>query len=129
MASLKHLAVEREVGHDLLQPCVLVLESLQSPHLIGQKPCILLLPSEVGGLADPGLTKDLSGRCSFLALFQNERLLCVRKLVAFMPIPLRRENSPPDCFLILLSLPAKEAYRKTPNSNGPVSGDKIMPSL
>ncbi len=35
---LQHLAVERQVGYDLLQPAVLVLQLLQRLHLVRQQP-------------------------------------------------------------------------------------------
>ena len=77
---LQHLAVERQVGNDLLQPAILVLKRLQPSHLIGQQPAISLLPVEVGRLADPSLAADLGYRRAFLALLLNKRLLRLREL-------------------------------------------------
>jgi len=75
---LQHLAVQRQVGYHLLQPTVLILELLQPLRLRWQQARILLLPVEVGGLADPGLPADLGNRCAFFALLDDERLLRVR---------------------------------------------------
>lgn len=35
-----HLTVKRQVCDDLIEPCILVLEQLQPPHLVGQQPTI-----------------------------------------------------------------------------------------
>lgn len=44
-----------------------------------QQSVILLLPVEIGRLADPGLAADLPHCNPVMALLQDERLLCVRK--------------------------------------------------
>jgi hypothetical protein len=56
---LQHLLVEREIGHQLLEPLVHLLELLQPHHLRGHQPAILLAPIVVGRLADAGLTAHL----------------------------------------------------------------------
>jgi hypothetical protein len=61
---------------------------LQPTHLIGQQPAILLLPGKVGRLPNPRLATDLSNRCAFLALLQDERLLRLRELRCLHAIPL-----------------------------------------
>ena len=83
-----HLAIQRQVRHGLLQPRVLVLELLQPLHLGRKQPGILLLPVEVGRLADPGLAADLSNRRALVALLDDERLLRVREIARLHPFPL-----------------------------------------
>ena len=41
----EHRLVERELGHHLLQPGVLLLQELELPHLVGLQPRVLLLPA------------------------------------------------------------------------------------
>jgi hypothetical protein len=77
---LQHFPVERQLRDDLLQPRILVRESLQPPHLVRQQPAVSLLPVEVSRLADPRLAADLGNRSAFLALLQDERLLRFREL-------------------------------------------------
>ncbi len=78
---LQHLAVQRQICDDPFQPGVLVFELLQLlHHLRRQHAGILLLPIEVGRLADARLAADLGNRDTFITLLQNERLLRVRKL-------------------------------------------------
>ncbi len=50
---LQHLPIEGEVGDELSQLRVLVLELLQLPHLERSEPLIFLLPAKVGCWADP----------------------------------------------------------------------------
>src|SRR6478735_2594448 len=102
---LKHLTVQRQVCDQLLQLAVLILKLLQPPHLSGQQPIELLLPIEIGCLADPSLPADVRHRHSVTALLQNKRLLGVRKLRGLHRSPL---------------LPARESVRKTLANNGPV---------
>lgn len=45
---LEHLGVKRQVGHQLAQLGVLVLELLQPPHLGRRQPVVLPIPVEVG---------------------------------------------------------------------------------
>src|SRR3546814_2085956 len=71
---LQHLAIERQIGNDLLEPAVLILQLAQPPHLRWQQPRVLLLPVEVGRLTDPRLAADLSDWRSFLTLLDDERL-------------------------------------------------------
>lgn len=80
--------VQRQVGHDLFQPAVLVLELLQPLHLVRQQACVFFLPVEVGRLADPCLSTDLGNRRAFLPLLDDERLLRVLKLRCLHLIPL-----------------------------------------
>jgi hypothetical protein len=81
-------------GHDLRQPTVLILELLEPLHLGRQQARLPLLPVEVCRLADPldqslnaSTPADLGNRCAFLALLDNERLLCVLKLRCLHVIP------------------------------------------
>src|SRR5262249_32578447 len=69
---LQYLLIERKVSHDLLQLAVLFLELTQSLHLRWHQATVLLAPIVVRGLADPGLATDLTDRCAFLALAQDE---------------------------------------------------------
>lgn len=110
---LQHLAVEREVGDELAQLDVLVLELLQPPHLRRRQPLVLLLPIEVGRLADPGLPADLRHGCSLLALLQDERLLGVAEL--------RSLHRP-------CSFPAWVRNPKTLTPNAPVFRDQTSAS-
>jgi hypothetical protein len=84
----RHPTVQCQVGHDLLQPTVLVFELLEPLHLGRQQTCILLLPIEVCRLADASLAADLGNWCAFLALLDDERLLRVQKLRCLHLIPL-----------------------------------------
>jgi hypothetical protein len=59
-------------GQPLLQLAVLFLELTQSLHLRRHQATVLLAPIVVRGLADPGLATDLTDRCAFLALAQDE---------------------------------------------------------
>src|SRR6476469_2447494 len=102
---LKHLTVQRQVCDQLLQLTVLILKLLQPPHLSGQQSIELLLPIEIGCLADPSLAADVRRRHSVTALLQNKRLLGVRKLRDLHRSPL---------------LPAMESVRKTLAKNDPV---------
>jgi hypothetical protein len=60
--------------------CHFLLELTQSLHLRRHETTVLLAPIVVSGLADPGLAADLTHRCAFLALAQNERNLRLAKL-------------------------------------------------
>ena len=80
---LQHFPVEGQIGHDLLQPAVLVFKRLKTAHLIRQQATIPLLPVEVGGLAIPGLAADLRIRCAFLVLLQDESLPSSLSLLNF----------------------------------------------
>src|SRR5262249_2412498 len=77
---LQHLLVERQVSYDLLQFAILFLELTQSLHLRRHETTVLLAPIVVRGLADPGFAADLTDRCAFLALAQNEGDLRLAKL-------------------------------------------------
>ena len=50
---LQHLPVQREIGDELAQLRILVIELLQPAHLGWQQPLVLLLPIEIPRLADP----------------------------------------------------------------------------
>jgi len=67
----QHLAVGRQVGHDLLETTVLILELLDTLHLGRQQTGILILPANVGRRADPDLAANLGNRRTFLALFNE----------------------------------------------------------
>jgi hypothetical protein len=88
-----------QIGDNLLQPGILIFETLQSRHLVGQQTRILLTPIELRRLADPGLLASLRHRHTVVALLQNKRLLGVRELRclhASAPFPSREitaENS------------------------------------
>src|SRR3954451_782246 len=111
---LQHLFVERQVCDYPLQLGVLVLELLQPAHLGRQQPVVLLLPIEVGRLANTGLAANVRHRHSIGALLQNERLLGVRKSRCLHRSPL---------------LPARESARKTLAKNGPVLRSQITGSV
>ena len=69
---------DRDGGFELLQPL----------HLGRQQTGILLLPVEIGRLADPRLAADLRNRPPVFALLDDERLLRVRENARLHPIPL-----------------------------------------
>src|SRR6476661_8816276 len=71
---LQHRLVETEVGHNLAQLRVLVLELPQPTHLRRQQPVVPLLPVEVRRLADPRLAADLGHSHPVMTLLQDERL-------------------------------------------------------
>src|SRR5262249_26285986 len=77
---LQHLLGKRQVSYDLLKLAVLFLELTQSLHLLRHETAVLLAPIVVGRLADPRLAADLTDRCAFLALPQDEGNLCLHKL-------------------------------------------------
>jgi len=72
----------------VLQLGVLVLELLQPSHLGRQQPVILLLPIEIGHLADAGGATNLRDQHAVIALLQNERLLSVREFGGLHRLPL-----------------------------------------
>ena len=76
--------------------CCSHLPAAQPAHLNRQKPIVLLLPIEMGCVADPSLAADLCNRMTIGSLLQNERLLRVRELLCFHHFPL---------------LPATESHR------------------
>lgn len=103
-----HLAVQCQIGDD---------SSVWNSHLpepsIGASrraaTRILLAPIEIRRLADPCLPADLCHRHAVIALLQNERLLGVRKL---------------DAFILPLLFPDGKFPRRTPLMDGPVFGDQ-----
>src|SRR3546814_10509132 len=70
---LQHLAIERQIGNDLLEPAVLIIQLAQPPHLRWPQPRVLLLPVEVGRLTDPRLE---IGRAHVLTPVTNAHLVC-----------------------------------------------------
>lgn len=71
---LRRLAIEHQIGQDLLEPTVLILQLAQPPHLRRHQPGVFLLPAKIGRLADPSLAADLGNRLSLLTLLDDERL-------------------------------------------------------
>jgi len=55
---LGHSVVQREVGHQLLQVQVLLLEFFQAPELVGLHASVEALPAVVGLLGDSDLLAD-----------------------------------------------------------------------
>ena len=90
---LQHLPIRRQVSYDLLQPTVLVFKLLQPLHLGRQQPAIPLLPVEIGRLADPSLTADLSNLRAFLT--------CLRMNAFCASVNF-------DVFIVLNSSPSRE---------------------
>lgn len=76
--------MESQIRHDLLQPGVLLLDLAQTLHLRRQHARVLLLPIEVGRLADPWLATDLRGRRSIVTLLEDERLYASVNCDAFI---------------------------------------------
>ena len=65
---LQHLKVQRLVGHDALEPSVLVLKCLQPPHVTDLKAPVLLLPPIERVVADPVASAYLFRRSARLRL-------------------------------------------------------------
>ena len=61
-AALRHEL--RQIGHEALQLRVLVLKLLQAPHLRRRHAVELLLPVQIGGLADPCFATRPGGQTS-----------------------------------------------------------------
>ena len=76
-----------QVGHDLLEPAVIVFRRLQQAHFILQLATILLLSLEVSRLTDPGLPTNFRDRRALCNLLQNEHLLRLRELRRFHANP------------------------------------------
>src|SRR4029453_12083667 len=71
--------VKAQVGDQLLQPCVLLLQLLELTGLIGLQACILLLPAVEGLLADADLADELRHRHPELGLLEHRHDLLDRK--------------------------------------------------
>src|SRR5215470_16553365 len=67
----QHVLVEREIGHQALQPSVFVLELPQAAELAHAQVRVLLLPAVEGGLTDPQLPADVPDRGTALGLAQS----------------------------------------------------------
>src|SRR5204862_4390858 len=67
-------------GDDLLELAVLFLELTQSLHLGWCQTGVLLAPTVVGRLANPGLAANLADRCALLSLTQDESDLWLGEL-------------------------------------------------
>ena len=66
------MLIQAEIGDQLLQLAVFVLELLQAPQLAGTKPAIQLLPAVERLLRNPHPPDDLGHRRSRLRLLQGE---------------------------------------------------------
>lgn len=64
---MQHLAVQRQIRDNLLQPYILVLELLLL-QLRRQHARVFFLPVEIGRLADPCLPADLRYRNALITL-------------------------------------------------------------
>ena len=91
---LEPLLVEAQIGDNLPQLTVLVLELLEPAHLGRQQTVILLVPIKVSRLADPGLAADIHHRHTVGALLVNKRLLGVRKSETFEAFIALRSSQP-----------------------------------
>jgi hypothetical protein len=76
---VKHLLVEREIGHQTLQPPVLIFELLQLPDLARRHLTKFLPPPVVRLLGDPELAADFGDRRSVLDLLLGQSDLLIRK--------------------------------------------------
>ena len=106
---LQHLAVKRQIGHELAQLGILVLKLLQTPHLKWRHAVVLLLPVEIRRLADPSPPADIGDGNPVSALLENERLLRVRELRS------PHRTRPPQ---------PRETGPKTLTQNAPVSREQ-----
>src|SRR5262249_54658499 len=86
----QHVFVEGEVGHQALQPRVLVLELAQAAQLAHAQVGVLLLPDIERGLADAELAADVWHRRAGFDLAERIRDLLLGELRAL-------HRSPPGC--------------------------------
>lgn len=110
MTVLQHLAVERQIGHDLLQPTAFLLKLPQPLHLRWHQTAMHLLPIGKGRRADLGFPAHLRNPRAALGKLDDECLLGVRELARFHRFR---------------SSPSLGSMRKTPAEFGDVSGDHI----
>ena len=89
---LQHLLIERQVGHDPLQPTVIFLELPQSFHLRRHQSAGLLAPIVICRLTDPRLSADIFYRRAFFALTQHECDLALAIFLASGPVTTRTHN-------------------------------------
>lgn len=68
---LEHLLVEGQIGDDLFEPAIFVLELAYPPELGDAHPRIALFPGVEGGLTDPELAADLGRGDALLGLAQG----------------------------------------------------------
>jgi hypothetical protein len=87
---LQHLAIQRQVRHDLLQLRALVLKLLQPLHFRRHQPTELLAPDVIGRFANPRLPANLSDRRCSSACRSTKAICCSLHRDVFM------ENPPPD---------------------------------
>src|SRR3954452_19910253 len=107
---LKHLAIKRQVGNNLLQLRVVIFKLLQPPHLRRLHAIVALLPIEVGCRADTGLAADVRHRHPVAALLQNEAFCDSENL---------------NAFIVFRSSQPGNQTRKTLAKNGPVYWEQI----
>src|SRR2546429_104585 len=78
-----HLAedvlIEREIGHQALQPRVLITQLAELADLGEPELCVLLLPEVKARLAHPDLTAHIRHRCAPFRLAQRHGNLLIRK--------------------------------------------------
>lgn len=74
------MLVERQIGHELLQPVVFILHLPESAQLADPQMGELFLPEVDRGLADPQLPGDVTGRGAALDLPQRIGNLLLGKL-------------------------------------------------
>ncbi|MBG6210077.1 hypothetical protein IWQ49_004756 [Labrenzia sp. EL_126] len=97
---LKHLAVQCQVRHDLLEPVILVFQFSQELHLRRQQTRLFLFPVEIRRLADPSFPAQIRDRLAVFTLLDDERFLRVREA---------------QCFHQFRPFPAKETVAKNSN--------------
>jgi hypothetical protein len=93
---LQHVPIQRQIGHQALQPGVLVpqlpeLTNLQEPHVR-----VALLPDVVRRLADPHLSADIRNRLTGVPLLEGKQnlLLGVPGLLhRFLSLPYKDSGS------------------------------------
>src|SRR6185503_2789208 len=83
----EHVLVERQVGDQALQPCILVLELAHAAHLVDAEVPIALLPHVEGRLADAELAAHVADRRACLRLAERVGDLLLRKLRPLHPVP------------------------------------------
>jgi hypothetical protein len=98
-----HLLVEGEVGDNLFDPAIFVLELAHAPELGDPQAGIALLPGVEGRLTDAELAADLRGRRALLGLAQGLRDLLLRGFfIAILP-PVEDRISSPFALSVMLN--------------------------
>ena len=80
---LQHVPIQRQIGHEALQPGVLVPQLPQLAHLEQPEVAVALLPVVVRRLADPHLPAHVRNLLAGVALLEGEQDLFLGELGLF----------------------------------------------